>query len=314
MHLILQSEGIAGAEARTPQHMETGMSAELSAASAGQFKIGGDFTVNRFGFGAMRLTGKSIWGEPANPAAARETLRLLPELGINFVDTSDAYGPFVSEDLIREVLHPYKNMMIATKGGVARPGPETWRPLGRPEYLRQCVEMSRRRLGVRRIDLWQLHRIDPLVPRDEQFSAIAEMRKDGLIRHVGLCDVGIDDIEAAHKYFPVATVQNRFNLVNRSSEDVLVYCEQHNIGFIPWAPLAAGALAHSGSALMQTARTLKATPSQVALAWVLKRSKVMLPIPGTANPEHLIENVAATTLELSGEAFAALDQQGRSAL
>lgn len=290
------------------------MGIEVSAASAGQIEIGGDFTVNRFGFGAMRLTGKSIWGDPVDPAAARETLRLLPKLGINFIDTADAYGPFVSEDLICEVLHPYDHILVATKGGLTRPGHETWRPLGRPEYLRQCVMMSLRRLRVDRIDLWQLHRIDPAVPRDEQFSVIAAMRKEGLIRHVGLCDVGVDDIEAAHKYFPVATVQNRFNIVNRSSEDVLAYCEQNNIGFIPWAPLAAGALAHPGSALMQTAKTLKATASQVALAWILKRSKNMLPIPGTANPEHLIENVAAATLELSNEAFAALDQQGRDAL
>jgi aryl-alcohol dehydrogenase-like predicted oxidoreductase len=290
------------------------MSATLSAARAGQFKVGGDFTINRFGFGAMRLTGKSIWGDPQDPAAARATLARLPELGINFIDTADAYGPFVSEDLIREVLHPYDRILVATKGGLTRPGPETWRPLGRPEYLRQCVMMSLRRLRLDRIDLWQLHRIDPAVPRDEQFSVIAQMRKEGLIRHVGLCDVGVDDIEAARKYFPVATVQNRFNLVNRSSEDVLTYCERHSIGFIPWAPLAAGALAHPGSALLQTAKELKATPSQVALAWLLKRSKIMLPIPGTANPEHLVENVAAVDLELSDAAFAALDTQGRNAL
>ncbi len=290
------------------------MSATLSAARAGQFKVGGDFTINRFGFGAMRLTGKSIWGDPLDIAAARATLARLPELGINFIDTADSYGPFVSEDLIREVLHPYDRILIATKGGLTRPGPEIWRPLGRPEYLRQCVMMSLRRLRLNRIDLWQLHRIDPAVPRDEQFSVIAAMRKEGLIRHVGLCDVGVDDIEAARKYFPVATVQNRFNLVNRSSEDVLTYCERHNIGFIPWAPLAAGALVHPGSALLQTATELKATPSQVALAWLLKRSKIMLPIPGTANPEHLVENVAAADLELSDAAFAALDIQGRNAL
>ncbi len=290
------------------------MSATLSAARAGQFKVGGDFTINRFGFGAMRLTGKSIWGDPEDLAAARATLARLPELGINFIDTADSYGPFVSEDLIREVLHPYDRILVATKGGLTRPGPEIWRPLGRPEYLRQCVMMSLRRLRLDRIDLWQLHRIDPAVPRDEQFSVIAAMRKEGLIRYVGLCDVGVDDIEAARKYFPVATVQNRFNLVNRSSEDVLTYCEQHNIGFIPWAPLAAGALAHPGSALLQTAKELKATPSQIALAWLLKRSKIMLPIPGTANPEHLAENVAAAGLELSDAAFAALDIQGRNAL
>jgi pyridoxine 4-dehydrogenase len=285
-----------------------------SAAASGQFEIGGDIKINRLGFGTMRLTGKGIWGDPADPEEARATLRLLPELGINFIDTADSYGPFVSENLIREVLYPYKGLTITTKGGLARTGPEIWRPLGRPEYLRQCVMMSLRRLGIERIDLWQLHRIDPAVSRDEQFAVIAAMRKEGLIRHVGLSDVGVDDIEAARKYFPVATVQNRYNLVNRASEDVLVYCEKHNIGFIPWAPLAAGALAKPGSALMQTAKTLKASPGQLALAWALKRSKVILPIPGTANHEHLIENVAAAELVLSDEAFAALDRQGRSVL
>jgi pyridoxine 4-dehydrogenase len=285
-----------------------------SAAASGQFEIGGDIKINRLGFGAMRLSGKGIWGEPADPKAARETLRLLPELGVNFIDTADSYGPFVSESLIREVLYPYKGLLIATKGGLVRPGPEIWRPLGRPEYLRQCVVMSLRRLGLERIDLWQLHRIDPAVSRDEQFAVIAAMRKEGLIRHVGLSEVGVDDIEAARKYFPVATVQNRYNLVNRTSEDVLVYCEKHNIGFIPWAPLAAGALARPGSALMETAKALKATPGQVAIAWALKRSNVSLPIPGTSKPDHLIENVAAAELVLSDEAFAALDRQGRSVL
>jgi pyridoxine 4-dehydrogenase len=285
-----------------------------SAAASGQFEIGGDIKINRLGFGAMRLTGKGIWGEPADPKAARETLKLVPQLGIDFIDTADSYGPFVSETLIREVLYPYKGLLIATKGGLARPGPDIWRPLGRPEYLRQCVVMSLRRLGVERIDLWQLHRIDPAVSRDEQFAVIAAMRKEGLIRHVGLSEVGVDDIEAARKYFPVVSVQNRYNLVNRASEDVLIYCEKHNIGFIPWAPLAAGALAKPGSALMETAKALKASPGQVALAWVLKRSKVILPIPGTASPDHLIENVAAAELVLSDAAFAALDRQGRSVL
>jgi aryl-alcohol dehydrogenase-like predicted oxidoreductase len=238
----------------------------------------------------------------------------VPGLGINFIDTADSYGPFVSEDLIRETLYPYKGILIATKGGLARPGPETWRPLGRPEYLRQCVMMSLRRLRLERIDLWQLHRIDPAVPRDEQFSVIAAMRKEGFIRHVGLCDVGVDDIEAARRFFPVVTVQNRFNLVNRSSEDVLVHCEKNGIGFIPWAPLAAGALARPGSALTDAAKKLKATPSQVALAWMLKRSKIMLPIPGTAKVDHLIENVAAVNVVLSDEQFAALDHQGRNAI
>lgn len=290
------------------------MHAEGSAAAAGQFDIGGDLTINRLGFGAMRITGKGIWGEPADPKGARETLRRVPELGINFIDTADSYGPFVSEDLIREVLHPYKGLVIATKGGFVRTGPDMWRPVGRPEYLRQCVLMSLRRLGLERIDLWQLHRIDPAVPRDAQFSVVAAMRKEGLIRHVGLSEVGIDDIEAARKYFPVATVQNRYNLANRASEDVLGYCEKNNIGFIPWAPLAAGALSRPGSALTDTAKALKATPGQVALAWTLKRSKVTLPIPGTAKVDHLIENVAAASLVLSDETFAALDRQERRML
>ncbi|HLH10429.1 MAG TPA: aldo/keto reductase [Methylovirgula sp.] len=290
------------------------MASYPSAAASGQFEIGGDISVNRLGFGAMRLTGKGIWGDPADPQQARATLKLVPELGVNFIDTADSYGPFVSENLIREICHPYKGILIATKGGLVRPGPDIWRPLGRPEYLRQCVVMSLRRLGVERIDLWQLHRVDPAVSRDEQFAVIAAMRKEGLIRHVGLSEVGVDDIEAARKYFPVATVQNRYNLVNRASEDVLIYCEKNNIGFIPWAPLAAGALARPGSALMEVAKELKASPGQVAIAWSLKRSKVILPIPGTANPEHLIENVRAAELQLSDEAFAALDQQARSVL
>ncbi len=290
------------------------MASRPSATASGQFAIGGDLLVNRLGFGAMRLTGKGIWGGHADPQQARATLKLVPELGINFVDTADSYGPFVSEDLIREVLYPYEGLVVATKGGLARTGPEIWRPLGRPEYLRQCVMMSLRRLALERIDLWQLHRIDPAVPRDEQFAVIAAMRKEGLIRHVGLCEVGIEDIEAARKHFPVVTVQNRYNLVSRASEDVLVYCEKHSIGFIPWAPLAAGALARPDSALIKIAKTLNASPGQVALAWALKRSKVILPIPGTTSPQHLIENVAAAELKLSDEAFSALEQQGRSVL
>ena len=289
------------------------MSQNPSAAASGQFRIGGDITVNRLGFGAMRITGPGIWGEPENPEASRETLRRLPDLGVNFIDTADAYGPAVSEDLLREVLHPYEGLLIATKGGLTRHGPNIWKPLGRPEYLRQCVLMSLRRLGVERIDLWQLHRVDPAVPRDEQFGVIAEMRKEGLIRHAGLSEVGVDDIKAAQKHFPVATVQNQYNLVDRKSEAVLDFCEQQNIGFIPWFPLAAGALAKPGSILTTLAEKLHATPAQVALAWVLKRSKVMLPIPGTANPEHLVQNVAAAALQLTGADFAALDKQAREA-
>lgn len=289
------------------------MSQNPSAAASGQFQVGGDITVNRLGFGAMRITGPGIWGEPADPKTARETLRRLPNLGVNFIDTADAYGPAISEDLLREVLHPYEGLLIATKGGLTRHGPNIWKPLGRPEYLRQCVLMSLRRLGVERIDLWQLHRIDPAVPRDEQFGVIAEMRKEGLIRHAGLSEVGVDDIKAAQKLFPVATVQNQYNLVDRKSEAVLDFCEQQNIGFIPWFPLAAGALAKPGSILTTLAEKLHATPAQVALAWVLKRSKVMLPIPGTADPEHLVQNVAAAALQLTDADFAALDKQAREA-
>ncbi|MDE1986197.1 MAG: aldo/keto reductase [Alphaproteobacteria bacterium] len=289
------------------------MSEKPSATASGQFKVGGDITVNRLGFGAMRITGNGIWGEPENHEASRETLRLLPELGVNFIDTADAYGPFVSEDMLCDILHPYKGLLIATKGGLTRHGPGIWQPVGRPEYLRQCVLMSLRRLKVERIDLWQLHRIDPKVPRDEQFGVIAAMQKEGLIRHAGLSEVSVDDIKAAQKHFPVATVQNQYNLVDRKSEAVLDFCEQQNIGFIPWFPLAAGALAKPGTILSALAEKLKATPAQVALSWVLKRSKVMLPIPGTANPEHLVQNVAAAALTLSDAEFAALDKQAREA-
>ena len=289
------------------------MAKQPSAAASGQFKIGGDLAVHRLGFGAMRITGKGIWGDPADPAAARATLHRVPELGIDFIDTADSYGPDVSENLIRETLHPYKNVVVATKGGLTRHGPDIWMPVGRPEYLRQCVLMSLRRLGVQRIDLWQLHRIDAQVPRDEQFGVIADMRKEGLIRHAGLSEVAVEDIVAAQKFFPVATVQNLYNLGNRQSEKVLDHCAQHGIGFIPWYPLAAGKLAASGSVLDAIAHRLGATPGQVALAWLLKRADVMLPIPGTGSVAHLEENVAAADLVLSDADFAALDAAGRSA-
>ncbi len=289
------------------------MSSQPSAAAAGSFKIGGDIEVHRLGFGAMRVTGKGVWGDPVDGKAARETLRRVPELGVDLIDTADSYGPFVSEDMLRETLHPYRGLLIATKGGLARPGPGIWVALGRPEYLRQCVLMSLRRLRVERIDLWQLHRIDPKVPRDEQFEVIAAMRKEGLIRHVGLSEVGVEEIEAARRYFPVATVQNQYNLVDRKSEAVLTHCEAQGIGFIPWAPLAFGELAKAGGPLAKTAAELKATPGQVVLAWALKRSKVMLPIPGTGSVDHLIENVGAASVALSDAAFAALDREGRKA-
>jgi len=288
------------------------MATKISAAASGGFTIGGDLTVNRLGFGAMRITGPGVWGDPADPAGARKTLQRLTELGVNFVDTADSYGPEVSENLIREVLHPYNGMLIATKGGLTRQGPNEWYPVGRGPYLQQCVQMSLRRLGVDRIDLWQLHRIDPATPRTEQFEAIAQMQRAGYIRHVGLSEVNVADIEEAQRYFPVVTVQNQYNLVDRKSEAVLEYCEQHDIGFIPWFPLAAGDLAKPGSALSTIAQRLRATPSQVALAWTLKRSRVMLPIPGTSRADHLEENVAAANLELSDEDFAELDRQAKA--
>ena len=283
------------------------------ASQSGTFNVGGDITVNRLGFGAMRVTGPGIWGEPENHAEALKTLKRLPELHVNFIDTADSYGPETSERLLCEALHPYKGMLIATKGGLVRPGPDNWVQLGRPEYLRQAVHLSLRHLKVERIDLWQLHRIDPKTPRDEQFGVIADMQKEGLIRHVGLSEVSVKEIEAAQKFFEVATVQNRYNLIDRGSEDALDYCTENNIGFIPWFPLAAGDLIKSGSVLEGLARKMNATPSQIALAWVLKRSPVMLPIPGTGKVRHLEENVAAAAIRLSDEDFRALDAAGREA-
>ena len=285
--------------------------AELTATRSGTFDIGGDLTVNRLGFGAMRITGKGVWGDPPDRAEALRVLRRLPELGVNFIDTADSYGPYVSEDLIREALHPYDGIVVATKGGFTRHGPDIWEELGRPEYLRQCVLMSQRRLGVERIDLWQLHRIDEKVPRDEQFGVIAEMQREGLIRHVGLSEVSVADIEDARRHFPVASVQNMYNLVSRRSEDVLEYCAREGIAFIPWYPLGAGRLARQGTVLDRVATSLGATPAQVALAWVLERSPVMLPIPGTSRVQHLEENVAAANLALSDEDFRELDRAGR---
>jgi len=283
-----------------------------NASKSGQFRIGGDIAINRLGFGAMRITGRGIWGEPADRCEAIHTLKRLPALGVNFIDTADAYGPDVSERLIREALHPYGDLLVATKGGLARTGPDHWTPLGRPEYLIQQAHKSCRQLGVEQIGLWQLHRIDPKVPRDEQFEAIKSLLRDGVIRHAGLSEVSVAEIEAASKFFKVATVQNRYNLVVRDSEDVLVHCERHGIGFIPWFPLAAGDLARPGSVLDAVARRHGAAPSQIALAWVLKRSPVMLPIPGTSKVSHLEENVAAVNVALSNEEFAALYREGRA--
>ncbi|MGR4065277.1 MAG: aldo/keto reductase [Vulcanimicrobiaceae bacterium] len=284
-----------------------------NASRSGTFKIGGDLEVHRLGFGAMRVTGEGIWGEPADRAEALRTLKRLPELGVNFIDTADAYGPDVSELLVREALAPYDDIVVATKGGLTRSGPGEWDPVGRPEYLRQQALKSLRNLGVEQIDLWQLHRIDPYVARDDQFAAIKALLDDGIIRHAGLSEVSIDDIEAASKFFNVATVQNRYNLVDRLNESVLDYCAERNIGFIPWFPLAAGDLAKPGSLLDDVAKSRNASPSQIALAWVLERSPVMLPIPGTSKVGHLEENVAAAGIRLSEAEFAALDHEGRKA-
>jgi aryl-alcohol dehydrogenase-like predicted oxidoreductase len=283
-----------------------------TAAKSGTFKVGGDIEINRLGFGAMRLTGSGIWGEPADRAEAIRVLKRLPELGVNFIDTANSYGPEVSENLIHEALHPYSGILVATKGGFTRPGPDRWIPLGRPDYLIAEAKSSRRRLGVDRIGLWQLHRIDPNVPRAEQFDAIKSLIDEGVIRHAGLSEVSVADIEAARKVFKVATVQNRYNLVDRTSEGVLDYCARNGIGFIPWYPLAAGDLAKPGSLLDTLAKRHGAAPSQIALAWVLKRSQVMLPIPGTSRVSHLEENIAAVAITLSDDEFAELDREGKA--
>jgi aryl-alcohol dehydrogenase-like predicted oxidoreductase len=282
------------------------------AARSGTFRIGGAIEVHRLGFGAMRVTGPGIWGPPRDKAEALRTLRALPDLGVNFIDTADSYGPDVSEPLIREALHPYPpGLLIATKGGFTRPGPERWEVDGRPERLRQQAQRSLQFLGVERIGLWQLHRIDSKVPRDEQFGAIRALLDDGIIAQAGLSEVSVAEIEAASKVFPVATVQNRYNVTNRIHEDVLAYCEAHAIGFIPFFPLAAGRLVKPGGQLDRIAKAHKATPGQIALAWTLKRSPVMLPIPGTGKLAHLQENVAAADIRLSDEEFRALEKGSR---
>jgi pyridoxine 4-dehydrogenase len=284
-----------------------------NAAQSGRFRIGGAFDVNRLSFGAMRIVGRGVWGPPEDRPEAMRTLRRLPDLGVEFIDTADSYGPDFSERLIRKALAPYGKIHIATKAGLARTGPGRWIPLGRPEYLIQQAYKSRWRLGVETIDLWQLHRIDPKVPANEQFDAIKSLIKDGVIRCAGLSEVNVVEIEAASKFFPVATVQNRYNFIDRASEATLDYCAKHGIGFIPWAPLSAGDLAGEGVALSTIARKHNASPGQIALAWLLKRSPVMLPIPGTGKVAHLEENVGAAAIKLTDDEFATLDHAGRVA-
>ena len=286
-----------------------------NASASGTFRIGGDTPVHRLGYGAMRITGPGVWGPPADHAEAIRTLKRLPELGVTFIDTANSYGPDVSEELIKEALHPYADdFLVATKAGLTRSGPNIWTPKGNPDYLIAEAKKSLKKLGVEQIGLWQLHRIDSHVPADEQFGAIKHLLDEGLIKHAGLSEVSVADIQAAQKVFPVATVQNRYNLVDRGSEAVLDYCEANGIGFIPWYPLAAGDLAKPGGVLDQVAHKHKAAPSQIALAWVLKRSPVMLPIPGTSKVKHLEENVAAADIKLSDEDFKALDQAAKAAV
>ncbi|MDP3711319.1 MAG: aldo/keto reductase [Mycobacteriales bacterium] len=279
--------------------------------SSGTFSLGGDLPVHRLGFGAMRITGKGIWGPPADHDTALAVCRRAVELGVDFIDTADSYGPYVSEDLLREALHPYDGVVVATKGGLTRWGPDQWEQVGRPEYLRQCVHMSLRRLGVERIDLWQLHRIDAQVPVEESLGAVKELQDQGLIRHVGLSEVTVEEIEQARKVVDVVSVQNLYNLANRQSEAVVDHCEAEGIAFIPWFPVASGDLARPGGVLDGIAKETGATPAQLALAWLLKRSPVILPIPGTGSVAHLEENCAAAEVSLTDAQFDALTDLAR---
>ncbi|MDX1883019.1 aldo/keto reductase [Mycolicibacterium sp. 120270] len=281
------------------------------AQAAGTFTLGGDLTVNRLGFGAMRITGKGVWGPPDDRDEAIRVLRRAVELGVNFIDTADSYGPYYSEELIREALAPYPDgLVIATKAGLLRTGPDIWIPLGFPAYLRQEVEMSLRRLGLDRIDLFQLHRIDDKFPLEDQVGELAALQQEGKIRHIGLSEVNVDQLAAAQKVAPIVSVQNMYNLTARSAEPVLDACEAQGLGFIPWFPLAAGPLAAPDGPLQRIAAEHGATASQLALAWLLKRSPVMLPIPGTSKVSHLEQNVAAAEIELSDEEFETLSKAG----
>ncbi len=283
------------------------MSTSVAAAS-GTFKLGGDLEVNRLGYGTMQLTGEGVWGEPDDHDEAIAVLRRAAEAGVNFIDTADSYGPEVAENLIHEALHPYADdLVIATKAGLTRSGPGDWRPVGRPEYLRQQCEMSLRRLGLEQIGLFQLHRIDPQVPPAEQVGELAKLQEEGKVRHIGLSEVDVDQLEEARQTATIASVQNLFNLVKRDAEPLLEHCEANDIGFIPWFPLATGKLVEEGGPLAEIAADTGAEPSQLALAWLLRRSPVMLPIPGTSSVAHLDQNLGAAELELTDEQFEALD-------
>jgi pyridoxine 4-dehydrogenase len=279
-----------------------------NAAASSTWRLGGDLSVNRLGFGAMRLTGDGIWGWPPDRANALKVLRRAVELGVNLIDTADAYGPEVSELLIAEALHPYpKGLVIATKGGNTRPGPGQWLPDGHPEYLKQCVEKSLKRLRLERIDLYQLHRIDPKVPEEDSLGALKEMQDAGKIRHIGLSEVSPEQIERARKIVPIVTVQNQYNIANRKWENALTYCEKEGLGFMPWSPIGGSRGLAGGGALETTAKKHGVREIQLALAWLLHRSPVMLPIPGTSSVPHLEENVAAASIKLDPEEWKALD-------
>jgi aryl-alcohol dehydrogenase-like predicted oxidoreductase len=281
----------------------------LDASASGTFALGRDLPVHRLGFGAMRITGRGVFGPPRDRDEALAVLRRAVELNINLIDTAESYGPHVSEELIGEALHPYrKDLVIATKGGLDRPGPDQWTPNARPERLREELDGSLQRLRVERIDLYQLHRIDPSVPEHDQFGTLREFQQEGKVRHIGLSEVTVEHIERARKYVDVVSVQNRYNLADREWEDVLAYCERENIGFIPWFPLQTGKLTDEGGALDRIAHAHGAKPAQIALAWLLRRSPVMLPIPGTSQVAHLEENVAGANIELTDEEFASIGE------
>jgi pyridoxine 4-dehydrogenase len=280
-----------------------------NAVASGSFSLGQDLPIHRLGFGAMRITGSGIWGEPKDRDEAKRVLKRLPDLGVNFIDTADAYGPEVSENLIAEALHPYPaGLVIATKGGFTRQGPNQWAIVGRPAYLRQCVELSLRRLKRERIDLYQLHRIDPEVPIEDSLGELKKMQQEGKIRHIGLSEVSVKEIERAQKTAPIVSVQNKYNIVDRTHEAVLAFCEKHGLGFIPWFPMEQGKLNKSGSVLEQGAKSHNASTAQLALAWLLHHSPALLPIPGTSSVKHLEENVAAASLKLSEADWQSLEK------
>lgn len=285
------------------------MQTTTSTRLGGEFVLGDDLSIGRLGFGAMRITGKGIWGEPQDRAEAIRVVRRAVELGVNFIDTADSYGPSVSEEIIAEALYPYpEGLVIATKGGFDRPGPDQWVENGKPEHLKSACEGSLRRLRLDCIDLYQLHRIDPKVPAEDQLGTLSELQAQGKIKHIGLSEVSVRQTELARVIVPIVSVQNRYSLSDRASEDVLEYCEREGLGFIPWFPLAAGRLTAGESIIQRVAARLKATPSQVALAWLLARSPVMLPIPGTSKVKHLEENIAAADLKLDKDTLLELDR------